>query len=315
MLFAAWALLGHASFAADQYWDVNGVLSGLGGTGTWDTSALNLVWNNSSGTGLPSSWTNGNNAFFNGTAGTVTVGSGVSAARLTLGVSGYTISGSNALTLTGTGTGSSGAISANNSSGTNTISAPVNLGASSGSTQTLNQTSGGTLVVSGAISSTNSVTVSVTGGGTVRFSNTNMYSGATNISSATLEAAAAGALGSTSAITINSGGTLLLSNSGTSDHINNAASITLNGGTLNTGGVSEHGAANNTPGLGVLTLQTYSIIDMASGASIIAFTDSHLASWSGSLAIYNWSGTPKTGSGTDRLYFGADTSGLSTSQL
>jgi hypothetical protein len=37
----------------DYYWDTNGAQVGLGGPvpGTWDTSALNKVWNDASGTG------------------------------------------------------------------------------------------------------------------------------------------------------------------------------------------------------------------------------------------------------------------------
>ena len=93
--------------------------------------------------------------------------------------------------------------------------------------------------------------------------------------------------------------------------------MTLNGGTFNTAGLSEHGASNNTAGIGALTLQSSSIIDMANGASIIAFADSHTASWSGTLKIYDWTGTVGTGNGTDQLYIGANntTQGLTSAQL
>ncbi|WP_246681601.1 autotransporter-associated beta strand repeat-containing protein [Mesorhizobium sp. B2-4-3] len=91
--------------AADLYWDVNGTAVGLGGTGAWNTTSL--LWNPSSDgvTGPMASWNNaavgGDNAFFNGTAGTVTLAGPMTAHNLTFGVAGYTIAGST-LTLTGT---------------------------------------------------------------------------------------------------------------------------------------------------------------------------------------------------------------------
>ncbi len=117
---------------------------------------------------------------------------------------------------------------------------------------------------------------------------------------------------------MNSGGTLLLANSsGTSsnDRINNSATMTLNGGIFSTGGLSEHGATNNTAGMGALTLQSTSTVDMGSGASIIAFGNSNALTWTGTLNIYNWTGTPQTGGGTDELFFGNNATGLTASQL
>jgi hypothetical protein len=91
--------------------------------------------------------------------------------------------------------------------------------------------------------------------------------------------------------------------------------MTLGGGTFNTGGLSEHGLNNNSAGIGALTLQSSSVIDLANSASIIAFANSSGATWSGTLSIYNWSGTPLTGGGTDQLYFGNDATGLTLGQL
>jgi autotransporter-associated beta strand protein len=153
--------------------------------------------------------------------------------------------------------------------------------------------------------------------GSLVLANANTYTGTTTINGGTLNAAATNALGGTTGITVNSGGTLLLSNSGTTNRINDGADIKLNGGTFNTGGLSEHGAANNDAGVGMLTLQSSSIIDMASGASILAFANSaaQAGSWNGTLSIYNWSGTPVTGGGLDQLFFGSDPSGLLANQL
>lgn len=143
------------------------------------------------------------------------------------------------------------------------------------------------------------------GAGTMQLTGNNTFTGTTTINDGTLEAAAAGALGSTPSIAINNGGTLLLGGSG--DRINDGAAVTLNGGTFNTGGFSETA--------GSLTLSLSSTIDFGGGASILTFASADTANWTGGaiLSIINWSGTPVTGGGTDRLVFSAST--LSQSQL
>ena len=250
------------------------------------------------------------------------------------GSSGYSIveTATGAFTLTGSATDVSGAeisnatavaIGANNTSGTNSIAVPITLAPSLGTTSTIFQAGGGTLNISGAISDGGGgIGISKTGGGTLTLSGASTYTGATTVNDGTLgldnNNTTTARLAGTSNITVNSGGTLLLAQSGgtpSNDRINDGATMTLNGGTFNTGGLSEHGASNNAAGIGALTLQSSSIIDMGSGASIIAFADSHLASWSGTLSIYNWTGTPVTGSGTDQLYFGTDATGLTTTQV
>ena len=92
--------------------------------------------------------------------------------------------------------------------------------------------------------------------------------------------------------------------------------MTLNGGTFDTGGLSEHGLAGTTvtPGMGAVTLSSNSIIDFGGGASVIAFADSSTQTWTGTLSIYNWSGAVG-GNGTDQLYFGTDATGLTATQL
>ena len=165
------------------------------------------------------------------------------------------------------------------------------------------------------------------GNGTLALIGSTSYTGTTMIDAGTLSAATTNALGSTgsgtSGITVNSGGTLLLAGN-TNDRINDNATMKLNGQgsatvSFDTGGLSEHGVANNNAGIGALTLQSSSIIDMGTGASIIAFANSLAQSgnWNGTLSIYNWSGNPGPtgGNGTDQLYFGNDATGLSLSQL
>ncbi len=144
------------------------------------------------------------------------------------------------------------------------------------------------------------------GAGVMALNGANTLSGTVTVNGGTLTLAASSgsALGSVSSLTVNSGGTLQL---GASNQINDSATTTLNGGTFNTGGLSEH--------VGALTLQSTSTIDLSSGASVIAFANSHSISWTGTLNIYNWSGTPWTGGGTDELFFGTDSTGLTATQL
>ena len=77
--------------AATLTWDADGTAGGAtGGTGLWDTTFT--LWNNA---GVMSAWDNGvsNVALFGGTAGTVTLGTAITASGLTFSVSGYTVAG------------------------------------------------------------------------------------------------------------------------------------------------------------------------------------------------------------------------------
>jgi MYXO-CTERM domain-containing protein len=93
--------------------------------------------------------------------------------------------------------------------------------------------------------------------------------------------------------------------------------MTLNGGTLNTAGLSEHGlsGATVTPGIGAITLLSNSIIDLGDGASVIAFANSSAQTWTGTISVYNWSGTLGAANGIDQVYFGSDATGLTATQL
>jgi len=139
--------------AADRFWDGgttdiagNGNGVSAGGSGTWDTTIRNwdagaspyVAWNNA----------NGDTARFGGTAGTVTVGSPVSAVGLTFSSGGYTITG-------GTITMTNATISA--STGTTTIASVIDR------TGNLTKSNGGTLSLT---NTANNITglVSVTGG-------------------------------------------------------------------------------------------------------------------------------------------------------
>jgi fibronectin-binding autotransporter adhesin len=80
-------------------WSATGTSSAIGGTGTWDTT--NARWTADGTTWSP--WVNSTSdtAVFAGTAGTVTLGTGITAGGLTFDTTGYTITG-NTLTLAGT---------------------------------------------------------------------------------------------------------------------------------------------------------------------------------------------------------------------
>jgi len=81
--------------AADLYWS---------GSGPWDTTSQ--IWGNASGGPYDqATWSNAtpDAAVFEGTAGTVTLGTGITAAGLTFDVDGYTLT-SDTLTLAGTPT-------------------------------------------------------------------------------------------------------------------------------------------------------------------------------------------------------------------
>ena len=104
----------------------------------------------------------------------------------TIGASGYDLTSSSTsikLTLTNTGNSTNSAIYSATTSGTNTIDAPIVLGAASG-TQSFNQATGGTLIVNGVVSSTNTVALSLRGSGTIQLNGADTFSGGASIDTA-----------------------------------------------------------------------------------------------------------------------------------
>ena len=187
--------------------------TGGGGTGTWDTSASN--WFNGS-TAVP--WTQGDSAIFGGTAGTVTLGTAITAQDLTFGTNGYTVTG-NSLT----------------------------LGVSSTPTVTLG--AGISATISSIVAGSNGLTV--TGGGTLTLTGANTYSGGTTINAGTLTYSGAAsssgggnlnvasAAGNTAVVNFNSSGTLTF---------NTAFNVGASGGA---------GAVNQTAGAGNATANSF----------------------------------------------------------
>ena len=178
------------------------------------------------------------------------------------GASGYTLtrSSSQTLTLTGyatsigaeTGDANAVAIGAENTSGTNTISVPITLAPASGSTSTIFQATGGTLVINGAISGSG-IGLTKTGGGeldlTGNSTTANTYSGLTTVSAGTLglgKAASTNAFGGDLLI---NGGTVIYSASN-NNQIRDAAKVTLTSGGFTVGGVTETIGSTLTPASG-----------------------------------------------------------------
>jgi fibronectin-binding autotransporter adhesin len=149
---------------------------------------------------------------------------------------------------------------------------------SAGAAMTVNATSDQTF--SGAISGATTLTKS--GAARLTLSGSNSFSGATSITGGTLAVSAANALANTASMNV-TGGTLLLGGSG--ERVNNSASATLSNGRIAFDAVS-----NQTENLGALTLTGASVLDFGTGSGdTLRFAS--LASFTGTLQIWNWTGT------------------------
>ena len=170
------------------YWDPgHSGGAALGGSGTW--TGTNNWWNGSSDV----TWSSGDEARFDGTAATVTLGSAITASAVSFLSDGFTLSG-NSLTLTGTGT----TLSADQSA---TISSSLVIAAS----QKVSVASGELLTVSGVISG--SGTLDKFGSGTLTVSGSDTFSGGTTIEDGTLKLGKANALPTTTVITFGTSST------------------------------------------------------------------------------------------------------------
>ncbi|MEI8294883.1 MAG: autotransporter-associated beta strand repeat-containing protein [bacterium] len=163
---------------------------------------------------------------------------------------------------------------------------------------------GATLDISTVMTGTKSLTK--TGNGTLILGANNTYTGATIMKSGTLKANATNALGATNVINVQ-GGSLLVA---ASETINDKANIVMGNAILQLSGkdITEH--------IGALTLTGNSVIDvkeLQGTNNSLYFASSYLQQgWAKntSLSIWNWDF-----SGTDHIYFGTDSQGLSENQL
>jgi autotransporter-associated beta strand protein len=216
--------------AAARYWDSDATVAGsytatgagLGGTGSWDSSALK--WYNGS-CDVP--WQNGNDAIFWGTSGTVTLSSAQSVNSLVFKTSGYTITGST-LTLSGS-------------------SVTVDTGVSATIGSVVAGTAGLVKNGAGSLYLTNSS------------NQTSGYTGGTTINAGTLNVASGTISHSGEGVTINNSATLQFTGNFT---LAAARSVTLGpgGGTIDTMSNSDTvagpigGTLLNKAGAGTLTL-------------------------------------------------------------
>lgn len=138
------------------------------------------------------------------------------------------------------------------------------------------------------------------GTGGLTLSGTNTFTGSTTVSNGGLTVS--GSLSGTTELVINSGNITL----GAANRINDAANLTMNDGFLFTGGFSET--------LNTLDIEGNGTFNLGAGASILSFANSSAEIWNGTLSIAGWSGSV-TGGGTDQLFFGTDSTGLTGGQV
>jgi autotransporter-associated beta strand protein len=102
--------LASASQGADLFWDANGGVTGIGGTGNWVTTN---TWRDGSGTGTLGNWVDGNRPVFASASGFVTLNQNVAVSGMNFTVANTEIrgSGTNAINFSG------GTITAGNFSG------------------------------------------------------------------------------------------------------------------------------------------------------------------------------------------------------
>lgn len=272
------------AMAATYYWDndataagnsING--AGLGVTGSWDTAALKW-WD---GVAADIAWTNaGNNtAVFTGTAGTVTLATGITVGGLQFNTTGYVIAGN-----------------------TLTFGAPTSISLNNIASATISSTLAG----SSAITITGTIlgaaapgTLTLTGTGAAFTGSTTINNGVTLAISGT----GGTALSNTSGITLNGGNLTLINQVAESalNRVNNAATITSNGGTITWRNTA--GATNYAETLGTIALTTGHLNIISTNANLFGQT-AILTLGSGSLT--------HAAANTSTIAFGGTELGLST---
>ena len=164
--------------------------------------------------------------------------------------------------------------------------------------------SGATLDIATVIAGTKSLTK--TGNGTLILGGNNTYTGSTTVKSGTLKANATNTLATTNVINVQ-GGSLLVA---ASETINDNANIVMGNAKLEMSGkdITEH--------VGALTLTGNSVIDvreLQGSYNSLYFASSYIKQgWNTNtkLSIWNWDF-----SGTNHIFFGTDSQGLSDAQL
>ncbi|MGA2052363.1 MAG: autotransporter-associated beta strand repeat-containing protein [Opitutales bacterium] len=215
------------------------------------------------------------------------------------------------------GLSSASSVTTNASGNIATITGNLQLQAYSSNFTIARGTASTDLAVNAVISASSAGNIVKAGSGILSFGGTaaNTFAGTVTVSAGTLvldKTAGVNAIAG-SGIIISTGGTLLL---GASNQISSSTAMTLSGGTFAINGFSEGSATS--AGLGTLTLSSSSTLNLSSTTSVVAFSNSQSTSgsWASgqTLAITGWNGS-LTGGGTDRIYFGTSTTGLTSTQL
>lgn len=238
--------------AADRYWDgVDTTADANGGNGAWDTAAFN--WDDAATGGANAQFVAGDNLFFGGAAGTVTLGAAsMSAGTITFNTAGYTLaSGGNNLTIgalagtggfTKTGAGTFQVTGSSAYTGATTINGgTLSLEGSTNTAGNLNvNNSGSKIRVTGALTAGN-ITMSGAAGTTFEVTNTGSVTatsytapwGTTLTVNGTMSGGAM-TFSTNSANTFNGAGTV------------NASSLTVgNYATVNFGGTGTYNVSGN----------------------------------------------------------------------
>src|SRR5262249_38943184 len=152
------------------------------------------------------------------------------------------------------------------------LNGTATFAATNGFSGTVNNTGTGILILNGSIGQTGGPqSIVKTTASTLVLGSVNTYTGDTQVN----------------------GGTLRL---GVSNAINSASRLSLGGCTFDSNGLNET--------MGVVLLTAASTLDLGNGASTLHFADSSGQTWSGTLAVNNWTG------GSDHLFFGSSASAL-----
>ena len=232
------------------------------------------------------------------------LGRNIGAAAVTLGVAGTSSGTLNYTGAAGTldkniqALGNGSDTIQNSGSGLLTLSGTLTK---NGTTLSLNGGANGIAVTGQIIGAAANSDLTITGG-TTTVSNNNTYNGATVVTSTgTLEVATGGSLSGTTGVTVNSGGTLLMNNN--ANNVINAttpAPLAVDGGTVALG--STVSGKNQT--FASLTLSGASTLDFGTGAAGNALTFTNSGAFTGTLNVFNWSGTLYDPSATDNGFIG-----------
>lgn len=183
-------------------------------------------------------------------------------------------------------------------SGTTTFPQALTVASNaSGAARTVQSFLGNTMTFSGLTTLNGTLTVS----GNANFSNVISGAGGLTISDGMTTLSAANTYAGNT--TVNPLSVLFL---GAANTIPNASNIILNGGTFNSGGVSDQ--------VNVLLVEANSTISLQNGSHALTFADSSEETWSGTLTISSWNGVAgQSNTGGGRIMVGVG--GLNPAQL